>query len=106
MSMFWDNVKERLEYLGMTQKELAAITGLNIGTIKNQIYKGVIPDTESAMKLAKALNTSIEFLLTGKDSKNIVLTPLETKLLELFRRIPDDPHRELVISLEEKLLVI
>ena len=84
--MFWNNVKELLEIKNLTQKELSAITGINLGTLKNQICRDVIPDAVSAVKIAKALNTTVEFLVTGKDD-NIAakeLTELKAKLAELI----------------------
>ena len=52
----------------MTQKELAAKTGLSIGTIRNQICREVIPDAISAVKIARTLKTSVEYLVTGEDT--------------------------------------
>jgi transcriptional regulator with XRE-family HTH domain len=106
MNIFLQNLKEEMSYQDITQKELADRTGISINTIRGWFSKDLTPDVFTAAKLAKALNTTMEFLVTGTAAKNVVSTPLEIKLLELFRRIPDDPHRELVISLEEKLLVI
>ena len=102
--MFWNNVKERLDYLGMTQKQLAAEAGLNIGTLKNQICKNVIPDTVSTIKIAKVLNTTVESLVLGTFNKPILLTPSEQTLLDLFRKIPNN-LQGIVIELEEKLVL-
>lgn len=66
--MFWNNVKQQLDTLGMTQKELAEKTGISIGTIRNQICREVIPDAVSAVKIARVLKTSVEYLVTGKDT--------------------------------------
>lgn len=66
--MFWNNVKQQLDTLGMTQKELAEKTGISIGTIRNQICREVIPDAVSAVKIARVLKTSVEYLATGKDT--------------------------------------
>ena len=62
--MFWNNVKNLLDISNLTQKELSALTDINLGTLKNQICRNVIPDAIEAVKIAKALNTTVEFLVT------------------------------------------
>ena len=63
---FWDNVKELLDIQDVTQKELAAKTGINLGTLKNQICRNVIPDAIEAVKIASALGVTVETLCNGK----------------------------------------
>lgn len=84
--MFWDNVKELLDIQDVTQKELAAKTEINLGTLKNQICRNVIPDAIEAVKIAKALNTSVEYLVTGKDDNAAKreLTELKAKLADIL----------------------
>lgn len=84
--MFWNNVKAELDYLGLSQKELSARTGINLGTLKNQICRNVIPDAVSAVKIAKVLNTTVEYLVTGKDENAAAkeLTELKAKLADLI----------------------
>ena len=84
--MFWNNVKELLDIQNLTQKELSAKTGINLGTLKNQICREVIPDAVEAVAIAKALKTTVEFLVTGKDENaaSQELTELKAKLAELI----------------------
>jgi transcriptional regulator with XRE-family HTH domain len=84
--MFWNNVKELLDIQNLTQKELSAKTGINLGTLKNQICREVIPDAVEAVAIAKALKTTVEFLVTGKDENAAAqeLTELKAKLADLI----------------------
>lgn len=84
--MFWDNVKELLDIKNLTQKELSALTGINLGTLKNQICRNVIPEAVEAVKIAQALNTTVEFLVTGIDDNKAAkeLTELKAKLADLI----------------------
>ena len=69
--MFRDNLKDLIEYKGLVRKELAAQTGISKRTIDTYLdNRAVIPNAEVAVKLAKALGTSVEFLVTGEDSVN------------------------------------
>ena len=67
MLEFWQNVKEELDYNLITQKELAAKIGISYNTLQSWITKDRLPDAAQALKIAKELNTSIEYLITGKN---------------------------------------
>lgn len=59
--------------------EIAGISKNNIGNYKN----GQIPNATILYKLSQIFGTSMEYLLTGKESDD--LTPDELKLVELYR---------------------
>lgn len=84
--MFWNNVKELLDIQNLTQKELSAKTGINLGTLKNQICREVIPDAVEAVAIAKALNTTVEYLVTGENNNQAAqeLIELKAKLADLI----------------------
>ena len=84
--MFWNNVKELLDIQNLTQKELSAKTGINLGTLKNQICREVIPDAVEAVAIAKALNTTVEYLVTGENNNKAAqeLNELKAKLADLI----------------------
>ena len=69
MLQFWTNVKEELEYNLITQKELASAIGISYNTLQSWITKDRLPAAEQALKIAKQLNTSIEYLVTGKNEE-------------------------------------
>ena len=69
--MFRDNLRDLIEYKGIVRKELSAQTGISKRTIDTYLdSRAVIPNAEVAVKLAKALGTTVEFLVTGEDSVN------------------------------------
>jgi transcriptional regulator with XRE-family HTH domain len=70
MLQFWTNVKDELEYNAMTQKQLADLVEISYNTIQSWITKDRLPNAEQAVRIAKALSTSVEFLVTGEDSNN------------------------------------
>lgn len=85
--MFWNNVKKLLSDQNILQKDFADTIGINIATLKNQMTRNIVPDAESAVKIAAALNTSVEFLVTGNetDSASKELKDLKEKLFLLSR---------------------
>lgn len=98
--MFWDNVKSELDYLGITQKELSAKAGINIGTLKNQICRNVMPNIEDACKIATALNTSAEYLLYGSASDKY--SSEEKSLINSYRTLNQE-QKKLVTMLLNNL---
>lgn len=66
--MFWNNVKSLLKNYKITQKQLSVIINLPERTIENWIGRNTIPDAIEAVKIAQALNTTVEYLVTGEES--------------------------------------
>lgn len=79
MSNFWERVDEELEYKGMNRKSLATEAGFNLGNIGKGIQLGSSPSADTAVKIAKVLNVSVEYLVTGQDSS------LQKENLDLHR---------------------
>ena len=57
-----------LKKRGIKQVELSSDTGLSKNTINYYISGKNFPDTESLYKISKALNVSMEWLLTGTEN--------------------------------------
>ena len=67
---FNENLKEAMFCKNLTTIQLAALTDINSGTISNYLKtKGSMPPADKALKLAKALDVSVDFLVNGFDSK-------------------------------------
>jgi transcriptional regulator with XRE-family HTH domain len=64
---FRENLKSQLQYSGLLVKELAAKSGIKNKTIDS--YLGVHsykPSAEAAVKIARVLGVSVEYLVTGE----------------------------------------
>lgn len=97
--MFRDNLKEQIEYKGMIIKELAAKTGISKRTIDTYVdSRSVIPNAEIAVKLAEALDTSVEYLVKGTETgRKLDVSPKKQvdygkykKILDALELIPDE----------------
>ena len=82
-------VKVMLAMREMTQKELAEKTGIPKRSLDNYLReKGSMPPADYAVLIAKALNTTVEYLVTG-----INLTKKEANLEKcslLFSKMTND----------------
>jgi len=67
---FKANLRAELDYRGLTVKELSAKTGIPKGTL--DCYLGVrasMPPADIAAKIARALDVTVEYLVTGEEIK-------------------------------------
>lgn len=63
---FKENLKEELSYQGLMIKELAAKAGLNQRSVSNYLRENSsIPAADVAVKIARALGVSVEYLVEG-----------------------------------------
>lgn len=81
---FWDNVLVELDYLGMTNKSLAEQAGFDASNIGRGIRLGSSPSVETAVKIADILNVSVEYLVSGKNSKMAKVSNTDIRLLHKY----------------------
>lgn len=101
--MFWDNLMSACEKEGVKITPLLKSLGLSSG-VGSTWKNGVSPNAEVIPRLAGALNTTCDFLLTGKyvsDSAEITsFTAPESKIISMFRSL-DDMHQGIVYDIVE-----
>lgn len=86
MNIFLERLKDEISYQGLTQKELAERTEISVNTIRGWFSKDLVPDVFNAVKVAKALNTTVEYLVTGENDNKAAqeLNELKAKLADLI----------------------
>jgi transcriptional regulator with XRE-family HTH domain len=87
MSSFSDRLRSEIDYAGLTQKEFAARTGIKKRALEG--YLGVqqsMPPADMAVRMAKILGLSVEYLVSGEQRQNTVNI---SRYLE-FRPLLDD----------------
>ncbi|MCI6259143.1 MAG: helix-turn-helix transcriptional regulator, partial [Spirochaetia bacterium] len=75
-------VKDKLDFQDSTQRDLAQNINESYNTLQSWINRDRLPNAEQAVKIAEALNTSVEFLVTGKSSNKKNDHSKTVKLLE------------------------
>ena len=96
MPSFAERLRSEIEYACLNQKEFAAKAGIKKRALDG--YLGVqksMPPADIAVKIASALGLSVEYLVTGRDSRNSVDI---SKYLQ-FRDVIDD-----LLSLPEEIV--
>jgi transcriptional regulator with XRE-family HTH domain len=102
---FGNRVKTLRKQRKLTQKELAAAIQVRCPQLNKYECGMHEPPYDKLLKLAETLSTTVDYLLTGEETKK---TPLHNvKLLERFRALegfqPDD--QETVIRLIDAMIV-
>lgn len=66
-SVFKQTLRSEMDFQDIRVKELAARTGISQRTLEGYLSsRGSIPPADVAVKIASALNVSVEYLVTGK----------------------------------------
>lgn len=83
---FWDRIQFLLDKKGMTAIALSQSVGLSQGAITN--YKnGGFPKADIAVRIAQTLGVSVEYLVTGTDSKVQEIDTLPADLEPIVKKI-------------------
>lgn len=84
---FRENLKAELEYQGKKVKDLASETGISRRTIDQYLSSAAkIPSAETAVKIARVLNVSVEYLVTGSNSSSKSVSKTETEQIRLYKK--------------------
>lgn len=108
-SNFKENLREELDLQGIIVKELSAKTNIPVATLDCYLRTlATEPSAENAVKIAQVLGVTVEYLVTGKNTKDIS-TSVEPEIKQLIRSIknlPEDKQRIVIknaINLSEIL---
>jgi transcriptional regulator with XRE-family HTH domain len=81
-AVFWENIKKEIKQQNTTQEWVAKKAGISFNTFQGWISKGIYPRVNDAVRISSALNTSVEYLVSGSIRDN-------KKALEIiYRHLP------------------
>ncbi|WJT22833.1 helix-turn-helix domain-containing protein [Klebsiella pneumoniae] len=93
---------EEITQRGISKAEMARIAGVTPQAVNGWFKKGVI-SKKSAIALAEAANVSVTWLLGEKVSEDSGLKPNESKMLRLFRQLPEAEQERMIDTFEVRL---
>ena len=92
---FKENVKDEMSYNGLQPRELAEKAGINVNTLNHYLVPNATsPSAENALKIARALGVSVEYLMTGEESRARE-SPYRTEVRALADRLSSLSGRDL-----------
>lgn len=82
---FWQRVNKLIKAQKTKQEAVADTCEINIQTFRGWISKNIFPNALQAQKIAKSLNTTVEYLVTGKyaNSESMEAAALRDKLARI-----------------------
>lgn len=86
---FWNRIDSLVDNLGTTLKDLCEKAEINYGSMRRQRTSMIYPGTSEVVRIAKTLNTTIDYLLTGEDSH-----PLSAEA----QAVESDPKLRLLVN--------
>ncbi|EAO2313165.1 helix-turn-helix domain-containing protein [Salmonella enterica subsp. enterica serovar Senftenberg] len=86
---------EEITHRGISKAEMARIAGVTPQAVNGWFKKGVI-SKKSAIAIADAANVSVTWLLGEKVAEDSGLKPNETKMLSLFRQLPESEQDKMI----------
>lgn len=110
MNKFLETVDKELDYACINRADLSRDIGIAGSTVRSWFFKDSFPPVDAAYRVAKRLNCSVEYLVTGDESLNVKeykikepeplfvceQSPEETQLLLEFNKLSDKNKRLLV----------
>jgi transcriptional regulator with XRE-family HTH domain len=95
---FWDRLKDRIKDSDLTQERVARKLKIPIGTFKNWLLRQTYPDAQEAVEIAKLLNTTVEYLVSGTDRSGY--TEDERRLIDGYRQLSkyDQKHIAAIVD--------
>jgi len=90
-SIFWDNVFTLLAQQDKSQKWLADASKVGKTVINSGISRKSSPTVDNALKIARVLGVTVEFLLTGNDTSG--LSYEEKEFITKYKSLTADNKR-------------
>jgi transcriptional regulator with XRE-family HTH domain len=87
---FRENLKTELSYQDIRVKELAAKVGISKHTLDNYLnVREYIPSADVAVKIAHVLGVTVEYLVTGEDTREgkIFMEPEIRTFVQNFKQL-------------------
>ena len=101
---FRDRLREEIEYSGLLDKEVADRAGITKRAIDSYVgARGCMPSAEVAVRLARVLGCSVEYLVTGRDTRQRHLDTKTRRIVQLFERLSAQ-DQDTVLRLLESML--
>jgi transcriptional regulator with XRE-family HTH domain len=94
---FWVRLKNTIKAQNTTQEWIAGKLGVPFGTFRKWMTRKTYPNIKEGIELARLLESSAEYLVTGTDSGG--LSDEERRLLNAYRKLSGADQENLSLAL-------
>lgn len=82
------------------RKAVADAVGISVQPFTSWTKRGSLPSADTIYYIAKYLDVSMEWLLTGEERKVAGGLPLESELREVWTRLTDEQRKSFLLQME------
>jgi len=93
---FWLRLKNQIKAQNTTQEWIAGKIGVPLSTFRKWMTRKTYPDLREGSEIAKLLDTSVEYLITGSNSEGI--NEEEQDLLNVFRNLNREDRENIILA--------
>jgi len=93
---FWSRLKSEIKAKNTTQEWIAGKIGVSFGTFRKWMTRKTYPDVREGVEIAKLLETSAEYLVTGITPEN--LNDTEQKLIRVYRKLSPTDQKNAILA--------
>jgi len=94
---FWTRLKSEIKAKNTTQEWIANKIGVPFGTFRKWMTRKTYPNMKEGQEIARLLDTSVEYLLTGIESDE--LNDNEQELVGAYRKLSPADKRNTLLAM-------
>ncbi|MDR0472876.1 MAG: helix-turn-helix domain-containing protein [Treponema sp.] len=94
---FWMRLKDAIKTKNTTQEWIAGKIGVPLSTFRKWMTRRTYPSIKEGVEIAKLLETSAEFLVTGTGPEG--LTDAEQKLICAYRKLSSEDRENTMLAM-------
>ena len=103
---FRERLREEIKYRGLLVKEVSAAVGISNSTFLSYIdARGILPNVETAVKIAKYLGVTVEYLVDGdspRPNTELMMNSGKVQLSESYEKL--SPHdKQILIKIADAM---
>ncbi|GHV91866.1 hypothetical protein AGMMS50268_23690 [Spirochaetia bacterium] len=95
---FWERLKIEIKERDTTQEWIAGKIEVPFGTFRKWLTRKTYPNLKQGVEIAGLLETSAEYLVTGKDPD--IFSDEERKLLRNYRKLDKADQENITLAIE------
>jgi transcriptional regulator with XRE-family HTH domain len=101
MQDFFERVTQKLHENNMSRRDLAELSGISLYSIHGIFKNKNVPKAYIVCKIARALNTSAEYLITGNHEVELLTRdPVLDEIIQFLKSLDEHQKREVYGALK------
>ena len=101
---FWMRLKSEIKAKNTTQEWISGKIGVPLSTFRKWMTRKTYPNLKEGVEIAKLLETSAEYLITGTELEKLSnpeegLSNNERKLVNLYRRLGETDRENTLLAM-------